>query len=134
MPLPVKNGRDLCQLILQKKGKVMFFSELFWEWLIIPSTRTPWCACQALAVYYCLTGRNASNPSCSTKGSASTSEQLGVARTTINVSFSTKGIHWARNSVYLYRKAGGQYRGVVPYLLKGVMAPFSPQYWSSGIF
>jgi len=42
-----ENRRNLCQLILQKKGKVMLFAELFWEWLIIPSTRTPWCACQA---------------------------------------------------------------------------------------
>lgn len=41
-----ENGKNLCQLILQKKGKVMFFAEFFWEWLIIPSTRTPWRACQ----------------------------------------------------------------------------------------
>lgn len=41
-----ENEKNLCQLILQKQGKVMFFVELFWEWLIIPSTRTPWCARQ----------------------------------------------------------------------------------------
>lgn len=109
-----ENGRNLCQLFLQKKGKVMSFAELFWERPITPSTRTPWCACQASAVYFCLTGRNASKPFCSTKGSASTSEQRGVARTTINVSFAARSIHLARNTVYLYRKAGGQDRGAVP--------------------
>lgn len=129
-----ETGRNLCQLFLQKKGKVRFFAELFWEWLIIPSTRTPWCACQARAVYFCLTGRNASKPPCSTKASASTSEQQGVARTTTNVSFATKSIHLARNSVYLYRKAGGQYSGVVSYLLQGVMTPLSLQYWCPDIF
>jgi len=59
--------------------------------------------------------RNAFKHSCSIKGSVSSSEQQGVARTTINVSFATKSIHLARNSVYLYRKAGVQYRGVVSY-------------------
>jgi len=61
----------------------------------------------------------------------STSQQLGVARTTINVSFATKSIHLARNSVYLYRKAGGLYGEVVLYLSKGVKAPFCLQHWAS---
>lgn len=61
----------------------------------------------------------------------STSQQLGVARTTINVSSATKSIHLARNSVYLYRNAGELYREVVLYLLKGVKTPFCLQYWAS---
>lgn len=129
-----ENRRNLCQLILQKKGKVMFFAELFWEWLIIPSTRTPWCACQAQAVYFGLMGRNASKPYCSTKGSASTSEQQGVARTTINVSFAIKSVYLARNAVFLHIKAGGQHRGVVSSLLQGVMTPLFLQSWSPAIF
>lgn len=129
-----ENRCNLCQLILQKRGKVGFSAELFWEWLIIPSTRTPWCACQAQAVYFGLMGRNASKPYCSTKGSASTSELQGVARTTTNVSFAIKSVHLAESTVFLCIKAGGQHRGVVSHLLQGVMTLLSLQCCSPGIF
>lgn len=129
-----ENSSNLCQFILQKRGKVRFFAELFWEWLIIPSTRTPWCACQAQAVYFGLMGRNASKPYCSTKGSASTSELRGVARITTNVSFAMRSVHLAENTVFLCRKPGGWHRGVVSYLVQEVMTPLSLQYCSPGIF
>lgn len=66
-------------------------------------------------------GRNASKPSCSTKGSASTSELQGVARITINVSFATKSVNLAKNTVFLCIETGGQHRKVVSYLLQGII-------------
>lgn len=68
------------------------------------------------------------------KGSVSTSELQGVARITVNVSFAIRSVHLAKNVVFLCIKAGGQHRGVVSYLLQGVMTPLSLQYWYAGIF